>query len=361
MTLANQEPEKGGLVPISPRRTLNLRAGIDLDEETTEGIIMMAEGATPEMYFDDYGDSLALNNLQRYSINRDSKQFNVVDNLKNSGDWEKIGSIEGVVLAAIPHRVMRENVQFVPDQDNPILCVSGTGETGTWDPEGDFPPDYDRMKPTGNCSTCPYGDWEWAKSIGLRSPRCSDRLRLFIKTPEYGKPVVLDLPGSYRKSWREYTRDLKNKLLREWEVVTVMTVAMDRDNRTYLVCEEAGLIDTTKAEVVDALNKARAICNMLVEDAQTYHLRSARRSTAPTGEQQYTVEGEVVSKDETAYAEHQRQTSAAPLPDGGPPEPFREVEAEPAPAPEPAPEPAKPMSPLEAARARIQARNAESG
>ena len=355
--------DQRSIISVTTRQQLNLRAGLEVDEEATTGLVDIIDGLVPDMYFSDYQDQMAINSLQRYTLNRDARTFSEVDSMRERHEWDQKGYIEGIILADIPHRAMRQNVVYDPDGDNPIMCISGTGETGTFNPEYEFP----NGNPTGDCRTCQYSKWptDAEKAQGIRAPRCPDRLRLFVKTNDMMKPAVLDLPGSYKRSWEAYTKKLGRNMLRPWEVVTVMSIGINAKGNTFLNCEEAGLIDSTQEEVVQVVNAMRQLAYLLVDDAQNFHVRNVPDSGYNPDGTWYekpgatrTVEGQAqvidVEPEADPVPERPGDATVEPpweheTPKDEDPKPEPELESVPAGAPQ--------MSPVEAAKERLRQRN----
>ena len=274
MTLAHQK--ENGPVALAARRTLNMRSGLDLDSDTTDALAEMGQMASPDYFFDSYSNNMALNGLQRYSADKDSRTFKIVDPMTESQNWESESYLEGVILSVVPHRAMRQSSIYIPNQPNPILCVSGTGETGSFRKEDSFPEYHGIFQPSGNCFACGYAEWptEREKAGGVRSPRCPDRLRIFLKVESMFQPAFIDVPGSFRRAIEAYDKHLKQRMLRMWEVVSVLSVELDSKGYSYIKFEEVGMVDTTREDVVNSISAMQNICWMLCQDAQEHHMRT---------------------------------------------------------------------------------------
>ena len=317
MTLQTQDQ---GNMNLPATRVRNLprvmvNANYEVDEEFTSSVVDMLDVTDPEFFKDPNAPNATpgISVLTRYSIDRDSLCFKRAERGLKFRDWEKVESVQGVILAMMPYRVKRKYQVYKEDEDNPVLCVSVDMKTGVG-------------TPGINCKACQFSKFpdddekERRKNLGIANmgPDCPDRWRIFFKTDDEVVPSFIDLPGSFWRSIDSFKKYIGKRGCQSWQVVTTMQLVKAGDY-TNLDFQVDSLIDSRQDDVANAVVGMQACIVKLVEEIGQWHMRMAD-DWADDEEYRYDVDGNIVynpkfhppeAGDEPAEPQHPYESQVA--------------------------------------------------
>lgn len=98
-------------------------------------------------------------------------------------------------------------------QNNPPDCSSIDGHTGVGSPGGE-------------CLSCPMNQFG---SDGGKGKMCKNMKRLYVLTQDAMLPVVVNLPPTSLKVYKQYTVGLTTRAIPYWGLETVMTLEKDKN------------------------------------------------------------------------------------------------------------------------------------
>lgn len=261
MTL--QKVEAGALEKVARARPMpRSMRDYDVDDDYTEALVNMIEVADPSMYIRAEKPGLAC--LTRYAMDRDNDCFKIQDVDQKFRDWEKVDSLEGVILDLnFPYRALRKYQEFDESRENPILCSSADMLKGIGNPGVD-------------CKTCQFSQWptdEEKALTGKRRPDCADRFRIFFKSLDEETVSLVELPGSFRRNITSFEDELLRKGLNPWDVVTQLTLGHNSD-RSFVEFEILATVNRENEEVAKSINSMRQCILALVIQMASWHLRA---------------------------------------------------------------------------------------
>jgi hypothetical protein len=128
--------------------------------------------------------------------------FTVID--ENNKEMA-LSSFHGIILKFQPYRIwyLKKFSEKEEDED-PIFCFSADGVAGSGCPEG-------KISEGQPCINCPYKQWGSDRDGGDGSD-CHDRIALWIAKENDAMPVLVDLPRTSLKNFRDYRNFLTTKI-----------------------------------------------------------------------------------------------------------------------------------------------------
>lgn len=124
--------------------------------------------------------------------------------------WDINGDVEKELRGVIVYHSSPNAfwAQAFDGQNNPPDCFSADGHIGVGNPGGD-------------CATCPMNQFG---SDGGKGKACKNMKRLYILMEGAMLPVVLNVPPTSLKAYKQYTVGLTTRALPYWGVQTHMTL-----------------------------------------------------------------------------------------------------------------------------------------
>lgn len=123
-----------------------------------------------------------------------------------------VSELEGIVVA---HRVGRAYWENDDVLGQPPNCSSDDGVTG-------------RGNPGGSCDTCPLSDF--GSDSKERGQACKQQQIVLMLRPDNFIPLVIALPPTSLRAWKQYIIALGGAAIRPWRVVTSLSLAADRNS-----------------------------------------------------------------------------------------------------------------------------------
>lgn len=165
------------------------------------------------------------------------------------GDTVPAKEIVAVPILTTVSRQFWERKSVGADTTPPV-CKSDDGEHG-------HPTERGReLGATGDCRTCPLAQW----GPNNTPPACKERRDLFILREGDMFPMVLSIPPSSLKVWKEYVRPLGLQGLPHWMAITrfKLQTATNPNGDPYaqLKLEFVGKIDPSQKEILKQYREA---------------------------------------------------------------------------------------------------------
>jgi len=165
------------------------------------------------------------------------------------GDTMPVKEIIALPILTTVSRQFWEKKSSGPDTTPPV-CKSDDGERG-------HPTERGReLGATGDCRTCPLAQW----GANNTPPACKERRELFILREGDMFPMVLSIPPSSLKVWKEYVRPLGFQGLPHWMAITrfKLQTATNPNGDPYaqLKLEFVGKVDPNQKEVLKQYREA---------------------------------------------------------------------------------------------------------
>ena len=309
-------------VQIARPRTVSrqaMRRGLEMaSEEWHDAMIETRE--IVNLYLEDPGmDGPVLYRLQRYTSNSDGDQFKKGSSNVPYRQWPEVNTLQGIIIGAWPYRIKRQSMEFREDEPNPIECTSPNLTIGIGNPGG-------------GCMSCELQSWDISRSKGLRHPPCSDRVRIFVRTLEYAMPVVIDLIGSHRRHFNDFTDKARSGFgIPPWAGVCDMSLRLTGDSKSVFTAEPISYLDTTREDVIESINETgRGLMAMIAQEA--YYTIYGAYALEPEFDPQRAAEGyERWKEGEREYIDEYYEDEnvvESTVAEDPPPPPVKSVESE---------------------------------
>ena len=191
---------------------------------------------------------------------------------------EATKDLQGIILAWSPNRKYWEKDLNDPSNEGgaPPDCFSDDAVVGL----GMFGKDS-KDNPTGLCANCPMSQWG-SKDGSERGPQaCREGRLLYLLRPGNILPVVVSLPSTSIKPFKNYLLGLTNKQRAYWSVVTSLTLETKKDSGlawSVVTPRAAALVD---AENLDAVRDYAAMVKGIASQKRGAVVDTTATETTP--------------------------------------------------------------------------------